>query len=168
MLQKDATPQCATDCQSLYATAVIIYLCARGDVHKHWCYNHPWTIGIQLLAHSPTCRSKAEYSEAAKSAGIPAIISAGIYPGTSNVMAADIIASARKEYDEKTGEYRTPAPGEPGLVLNHHQVAGSRQPCMTETTAIGCEQFKIICYRLLQHSNSLFAYESALQQLIRL
>jgi hypothetical protein len=44
---------------------------------------------------------------------VPAIISAGIYPGTSNVMAAEIISAARKEYDEQTGEYRTPAQGGP-------------------------------------------------------
>jgi saccharopine dehydrogenase-like NADP-dependent oxidoreductase len=55
-------------------------------------------------------RSKERYSEAARSAGMPAIISGGIYPGTSNVMAAHIIGIARKEYDENWN-YRQRAPG---------------------------------------------------------
>eukprot|EP00983_Pelagomonas_calceolata_P110259 1159650-Pelagomonas_calceolata.AAC.10 len=61
-----------------------------------------------LVNHN--CRSKAKYSEAAKAAGVPAIISSGIYPGTSNVMAAHIISIARKEYDEEWN-YRQPQPG---------------------------------------------------------
>lgn len=56
------------------------------------------------------CRSKELYAEQARAAGVPAIISAGIYPGTSNVMAAHIISIARKEYDEEW-KYRTPEPG---------------------------------------------------------
>lgn len=56
-------------------------------------------------------RSKDKYAEAAKSAGVPAIISGGIYPGVSNVMAAHIISIARKEYDEEW-QYRQPQPGE--------------------------------------------------------
>eukprot|EP00873_Tetraselmis_striata_P024375 jgi/Tetstr1/444639/TSEL_032487.t1 len=46
---------------------------------------------------------KAQH-EAAVAAGVPAITTAGIYPGVSNVMAAHMISSARKEYD-KDGNY---------------------------------------------------------------
>jgi hypothetical protein len=49
-------------------------------------------------------------SPAAPPLGVPAIISGGIYPGSSNVMAAHIIAIARQEYDADWN-YRTPAPG---------------------------------------------------------
>jgi len=71
--------------------------------------------------------SKAKYSEAAKAAGVPAIISSGIYPGTSNVMAAHIISIARKEYDEEWN-YRQPQPGEgvePNLLRYSYYTAGS-------------------------------------------
>ena len=40
--------------------------------------------------------AKAEFAEKARSAGVPAITTAGIYPGTSNVMAAHMISIARK------------------------------------------------------------------------
>lgn len=36
------------------------------------------------------------YHEQAKAAGVPAITTAGIYPGTSNVMAAHLVSLARK------------------------------------------------------------------------
>lgn len=49
----------------------------------------------------------ADYTQRAKGlhqraidAGVPAITSTGIYPGTSNLMAAHMISTARKEYDE--------------------------------------------------------------------
>lgn len=64
-----------------------------------------------------THRSKEKYAEAAKAAGVPAIISAGIYPGTSNVMAAHIISLARKEYDEDWN-YRQPEQGELRVSLD--------------------------------------------------
>jgi hypothetical protein len=40
------------------------------------------------------------YHEQAVAAGIPALTTAGIYPGTSNVMAAHIVSISRGEYDE--------------------------------------------------------------------
>jgi len=72
--------------------------------HVHTA-SHPCT-----YAPTHTLRSKAKYAEAAKAAGVPAIISSGIYPGTSNVMAAHIISIARKEYDEDW-KYRQPEAG---------------------------------------------------------
>ncbi|CAK0739628.1 hypothetical protein CVIRNUC_001182 [Coccomyxa viridis] len=45
--------------------------------------------------HSQRLRA---YSDQAKAAGVPAITTAGIYPGTSNVMAAHMISIARREY----------------------------------------------------------------------
>eukprot|EP00798_Chlamydomonas_sp_ICE-L_P003013 gene3013-13034_t len=51
------------------------------------------------------------YHEQALAAGVPAIISGGIYPGTSNVMAAHIVSIAKCEYDEDWN-YRTPEEGE--------------------------------------------------------
>ncbi|KAK9860398.1 hypothetical protein WJX84_011416 [Apatococcus fuscideae] len=44
------------------------------------------------------------YHEQAKAAGVPAITTAGIYPGVSNVMAAHMVSTARKECD-KAGRY---------------------------------------------------------------
>ena len=41
-------------------------------------------------------RAKSNYFEAARAAGVAAITTAGIYPGTSNVMAAHMISLARK------------------------------------------------------------------------
>ena len=50
----------------------------------------------------------ADYSQLAKSyqseaaaAGVPAITSGGIYPGISNLMAAHMISTARREYDSE-------------------------------------------------------------------
>jgi hypothetical protein len=59
---------------------------------------------------SLACSIKA-YHDAAVAAGIPALTTAGIYPGTSNVMAAHILSIARGEYDENF-HYKEPAPGE--------------------------------------------------------
>ncbi|MEW5300170.1 MAG: hypothetical protein WDW36_003119 [Sanguina aurantia] len=72
-------------------------------------------------------RSKNLYSAACVAAGIPAIISAGIYPGTSNVMAAHILSLARKEYDEDMN-YQTPPEGEgvePSKLMYSYYTAGS-------------------------------------------
>ncbi|KAK9837667.1 hypothetical protein WJX74_002531 [Apatococcus lobatus] len=44
------------------------------------------------------------YHEKAKAAGVPAITTAGIYPGVSNIMAAHMVSCARKECD-KAGRY---------------------------------------------------------------
>ena len=44
-------------------------------------------------------RAKADYHEKAQAAGVPAITSGGIYPGVSNVMAAHMVSTARREYD---------------------------------------------------------------------
>ena len=44
-------------------------------------------------------RAKADYHEKARSAGVPAITSGGIYPGVSNIMAAHMVSTARREYD---------------------------------------------------------------------
>jgi hypothetical protein len=53
-------------------------------------------------------RSRSQYAAAASSAGVPAIISAGIYPGTSNIMAAHMISISRKEYDDEWKLLDTP------------------------------------------------------------
>lgn len=45
-------------------------------------------------------RAKADYHEKAVEAGVPAITSGGIYPGVSNVMAAHMVSTARREYDQ--------------------------------------------------------------------
>lgn len=45
-------------------------------------------------------RAKADYHEKARAAGVPAITSGGIYPGVSNVMAAHMVSTARREYDQ--------------------------------------------------------------------
>jgi hypothetical protein len=51
------------------------------------------------------------YHDQAVAAGIPALTTAGIYPGTSNVMAAHIVSISRGEYDE-SWNYKQPTPGE--------------------------------------------------------
>ncbi len=63
-----------------------------------------------LLVLSWSRSAKATYGDRAKAAGVPAIISAGIYPGTSNVMAAHIISIARGEYDNNWN-HKERAPG---------------------------------------------------------
>ena len=50
-------------------------------------------------------------------AGVPALVSAGIYPGTSNVMAAHICALARQEYDEQGNH----AAAKEGEQQHHHR-----------------------------------------------
>ncbi|KAG2451617.1 hypothetical protein HYH02_003398 [Chlamydomonas schloesseri] len=82
--------------------------------------------------------AKAAYAEKAKAAGVPAIVSGGIYPGTSNVMAAHIISIARAEYDDNWN-YRTPAPGEgvePKWLRYSYYTAGSggAGPTILETS----------------------------------
>ena len=49
-------------------------------------------------------KAKADYHEKAQAAGVPAITSGGIYPGVSNVMAAHMVSTARREYD-KDGKF---------------------------------------------------------------
>jgi saccharopine dehydrogenase-like NADP-dependent oxidoreductase len=56
------------------------------------------------------------YHEQAVAAGIPALTTAGIYPGTSNVMAAHIVSISRGEYDDNW-MYKTPTPGDPQVVV---------------------------------------------------
>jgi hypothetical protein len=53
------------------------------------------------------CSVKA-YHDQAVAAGIPALTTAGIYPGTSNVMAAHIVSISRGEYDENWNYKDTP------------------------------------------------------------
>lgn len=76
------------------------------------------------------------YSQRAKSlhckaqaAGVPAITTAGIYPGVSNVMAAHIISMARKEYDANfkyIDQSSMPADApQPRRVLYSYFTAGS-------------------------------------------
>ncbi|EFJ44432.1 hypothetical protein VOLCADRAFT_95342 [Volvox carteri f. nagariensis] len=82
--------------------------------------------------------AKAKYAERAKAEGVPAIVSGGIYPGTSNVMAAHIISIARQEYDEGWN-YRTPPPGEgvePKWLRYSYYTAGSggAGPTILETS----------------------------------
>lgn len=45
------------------------------------------------------CRAK-EYDVKAKEAGIPAIITTGVYPGLSNIMMAHILSLTNNEYNE--------------------------------------------------------------------
>ncbi|KAG2622920.1 uncharacterized protein LOC120696663 [Panicum virgatum] len=54
------------------------------------------------------------FHEQAKSAGVPAITTAGIYPGVSNVMAAELVDAARSEND-----------GEPERLRFFYYTAGS-------------------------------------------
>lgn len=49
------------------------------------------------------------YHDQAVAAGIPALTTAGIYPGTSNVMAAHIVSISRGEYDENWNYRDKPA-----------------------------------------------------------
>lgn len=53
-------------------------------------------------------RSKSQYAAAASAAGVPAIIGGGIYPGTSNVMAAHMVSISRKEYDDEWNFLESP------------------------------------------------------------
>ena len=45
-------------------------------------------------------KAKADYHVKAQESGVPAITSGGIYPGVSNVMAAHMVSTARREYDK--------------------------------------------------------------------
>lgn len=77
------------------------------------------------------------YSQLAKSlhgraqaAGVPAITTAGIYPGVSNVMAAHMISLARKEYDSEfnyvaDSSSSSPEAPRPQRVLYSYYTAGS-------------------------------------------
>lgn len=62
----------------------------------------------RLLPLTPILRSKSQYSAQASAAGVPAVIGGGIYPGTSNVMAAHMISISRREYDEEWNYLDTP------------------------------------------------------------
>lgn len=42
-----------------------------------------------------------QFNDLARERGVPAIIGGGVYPGLSNVMAAHIISSNKKEYDQE-------------------------------------------------------------------
>ncbi|GLI71627.1 hypothetical protein VaNZ11_016899 [Volvox africanus] len=82
--------------------------------------------------------AKTKYAERAVAAGVPAIVSGGIYPGTSNVMAAHIISIARQEYDQEWN-YRAPVPGEgsePKWLRYSYYTAGSggTGPTILETS----------------------------------
>ncbi|KAG2486380.1 hypothetical protein HYH03_014960 [Edaphochlamys debaryana] len=84
--------------------------------------------------------AKAAYMDRAKAAGVPCLVSAGIYPGTSNVMAAHIVSIARGEYDADWN-YRTPAPGEgvePKWLRYSYYTAGSggAGPTILETSIL--------------------------------
>jgi hypothetical protein len=67
-------------------------------------------VPLFLAASLSGCSIKA-YHDQAVAAGIPALTTAGIYPGTSNVMAAHIVSISRGEYDE-SWNYKQPTPGE--------------------------------------------------------
>jgi hypothetical protein len=78
------------------------------------------------------------YHDQAVAAGIPALTTAGIYPGTSNVMAAHIASISRGEYDDNWN-YKTPAPGEgvePVMLRYSYYTAGSggAGPTILETS----------------------------------
>uniref|UniRef100_A0A7S1STK1 Saccharopine dehydrogenase NADP binding domain-containing protein n=1 Tax=Tetraselmis chuii TaxID=63592 RepID=A0A7S1STK1_9CHLO len=77
--------------------------------------------------------------EAAVAAGVPAITTAGIYPGVSNVMAAHMISTARKEYDDDgnyVGSSGEAALVNPTRVLYSYFTAGSggAGPTILETS----------------------------------
>lgn len=79
------------------------------------------------------CSVKA-YHDRAVAAGIPALTTAGIYPGTSNVMAAHIVSISRGEYDDNW-KYKEPLPGE----LAYHQ---------WYVWAVGKEQESCCCFKV--------------------
>ena len=71
-------------------------------------------------------RAKALHTKA-QAAGVPAITTAGIYPGVSNVMAAHMISMARSEYNDDFKYVEAPpadAP-QPSRVLYSYFTAGS-------------------------------------------
>ena len=70
---------------------------------------------------------EAAAGEAAAAAGVPAITTAGIYPGVSNVMAAHMISLARGEYDKDFKYLDAPTEGEikAQRVLYSYYTAGS-------------------------------------------
>jgi len=73
----------------------------------------------------------------AKAAGVPAITTAGIYPGISNLMAAHMISIARKEYDEDWNFVGNEEPVvNPSRVLYSYFTAGSggAGPTILETS----------------------------------
>lgn len=69
------------------------------------------------------CHSVKGYHEQAVAAGIPALTTAGIYPGTSNVMAAHIVSISRGEYDENWGYRDNPTGGLSWRALPHQHSA---------------------------------------------
>jgi len=69
------------------------------------CYWHNFKYFTEQTAYIDVCddtdyswRAKG-FHEQAKSAGVPAITTAGIYPGVSNVMAAELVNAARSQND---------------------------------------------------------------------
>lgn len=55
-----------------------------------------------------TCRTiSTVHPQKAEAAGVPAITTAGIYPGISNLMAAHMVSIARREYNDDFS-YRQP------------------------------------------------------------
>ncbi len=81
-------------------------------------------------------RAKADYHEKAKAAGVPAITSGGIYPGVSNVMAAHMVSTARREYDTeghfvgKDGANKSEAV-QPKKLQYFYYTAGTGELCIT-------------------------------------
>ncbi|CAD7702629.1 unnamed protein product [Ostreobium quekettii] len=73
---------------------------------------HTWTCAMIQATHKD-CRAKALHADAA-AAGVPAIITCGIYPGVSNVIAAHIAARSLGEAD-KDGNYTEPSSDAPAL-----------------------------------------------------
>ena len=71
---------------------------------------------------------------------MPAITSAGIYPGVSNVMAAHIVAIGRKEYTKDWELAERPGEGaaQPKRLLYSYYTAGSggAGPTILETTLL--------------------------------
>ncbi|EIE27591.1 saccharopine dehydrogenase-like protein [Coccomyxa subellipsoidea C-169] len=80
------------------------------------------------------------YHERAQAAGVPAITTAGIYPGVSNVMAAHMISIARREYtaDWSYATSNSIEPVEPRRVLYSYYTAGSGGvgPTILETSLL--------------------------------
>lgn len=97
--------------------------------------------------------------EKAKSAGVPAISTAGIYPGVSNVMAAHMISLARKEYNEDWS-YKQAADDAPKVdrILYSYYTAGSggAGPTILETSFLLAGE-DVVAYKYVDFSFSFFS-----------
>lgn len=105
-------------------------------------------------------RAKADYHEKARAAGVPAITSGGIYPGVSNVMAAHMVSTARREYDNdghfvgKDGANKADAV-EPKKLQYFYYTAGTGEfgfhtSCPQHAKKASCYCSALRCVRFMQ------------------